>query len=653
MLCAACAAPLGAATFYVSSSGAHQSPFDKWDNAATSIQAAVDAAPFGATILVKSGKYTGEGDNVVTINKPLALQGESGNQTDVIIDGEGARRGILAELTNDNASVIISGITLTNCRSAQGFGGGLASRGKPGSEFIAVITGCVFSANIAAGPNARGGGAACMHTRLTIANCRLENNRTDCGDEKKQSTCGGGLYVAHAPSGSIILNTEFRGNAAIGGGGGTTGGGLKIEGANTGLVLEHCSFDRNVAPYGSDLMQESGKLTLRNCRFSKSPAGRALWLGWAKSSPTTMIFNCIIAGGIHATENADLKASDALKDPAVYLDESCDIKPVRTLEEWNRRRALIISRIEQVAGPLPDKSLFPDPELKVLKDEVIEGCLRRQMIEYNSESAAAPRIKAWLFSPATNSCLDAVPSGQKRRPALLCPHQTNRTTGKNEPAGLEGDANMFYAIELARRGFVTLAPDFTGSGEHPGLSTYSNEFASATMKGVSDHIRAVDILSKMPGVDPERIGCVGHSLGGFNTMMVSVFEPRIKAIVSSCGYVNWQTYADREGSLYLMAGGNYMPRLNRDYMCRSDLVPFDWHEVVAACAPRPLFVNAPLRDDPFLVEGVCETIEAARPIYKLYGAADVIQTTHPDCGHGFPPEVREKAYRFLERQLAD
>jgi hypothetical protein len=621
------------------------------ESAATNIQSAVDAAPDGATILVKPGKYTGTGDNVVTINKSLTLQGEPGNSADVIIDGEGARRGILVNLSNDNSAVIISGITVTNCRSAQGFGGGFASRGKPGSECFAVITGCVFAGNIAAGPGSKGGGAALIHARLTIANCRFENNRSDCEQAKNQSSYGGDLYVANAPAGSIIRNTEFSGNAAIGGGGGTTGGGLKIENINTELILEHCSFDSNLAPYGSDLLQESGKLTLRNCRFARNSSGRALWLGWAKSCPTTMIFNCIIAGGIHAAENAELKAIDTLKDPAVYLDESGDIKPVRTPEEWNMRRAVIISRIEQVAGPLPNKALFPAPDLKVLKDEVIEGCLRRQLIEYNAESKTAPRIRAWLFSPTTNSCLENLKAAAGRRPAVLCPHQTNRNIGKNEPAGLEGDTNMFYALELARRGFVTMAPDLTGSGEHPGLSTYSNSFVSGTMKGIADHIRAVDLLCNMPGVDPERIGCIGHSLGGFNTMSVSVFEPRIKAIVSSCGYVNWQAYADREGSLYLMAGGNYMPLINKNYLCRADLVPFEWHEVVAACAPRPLFVNAPLRDDPFLVEGVCETLDAARPIYKLYGATNAIETAHPDCGHGFPPEVREKAYQFLEKHL--
>jgi hypothetical protein len=340
------------------------------------------------------------------------------------------------------------------------------------------------------------------------------------------------------------------------------------------------------------------------------------------------------------------------RNPALYRDDAGKIRPVESVSDWNRRRADTRQRIQQVAGPLPDVARFPDPELRVLFDEVLEDGVRRQLIEYFADSRTSPRVKAWLLSPTPVSALADDPFERHSRAAILCPHQTNRQTGKNEPAGFSGDPNMFYALELARRGFVTLAPDFTGSGEHPGLATYSNDYVSATMKGVADHIQAVNILVALPAVDPKRIGCCGHSLGGFNTMMVSVFEPRIKAVVSSCGYVNWQAYADREGSLYLMAGGNYMPLIQRTYKGNPDLVPFDWHEVVAALAPRPLFVNAPLRDDPFLVEGVCETLEAARPIYALLGATNAIETAHPDGGHGFPPEVREQAYRFLERHLA-
>lgn len=270
---------LHAETIYVSSTGSHQYPFDKWNTAATNIQATVDAAPADATILIKPGRYTGQSENIVTISKPLALKGETGNPADVIIDGEGMRRGILAVATNDYAVVTISGITVTNCRSTQGFGGGFAARGQPGTEFHVIVADCVFSGNIAFGLNAKGGGAATVHTRLKIDNCLFEFNRTVCVDEKKQSSCGGGLYLANAPAGSIIHNTVFRGNLAAGSGGGTAGGGLKIEHENTDVILEHCSFESNIAPYGCDLLQDSGKMTLRNCRFAKSSAGRALWLG--------------------------------------------------------------------------------------------------------------------------------------------------------------------------------------------------------------------------------------------------------------------------------------------------------------------------------------------------------------------------------------
>jgi hypothetical protein len=29
-----------------------------------------------------------------------------------------------------------------------------------------------------------------------------------------------------------------------------------------------------------------------------------------------------------------------------------------------------------------------------------------------------------------------------------------------------------------------------------------------------------------------------------------------------------------------------------------------------------------------------------------------LQVRYPDCGHDFPPEIREEAYRFIEAELA-
>ncbi len=80
-------------------------------------------------------------------------------------------------------------------------------------------------------------------------------------------------------------------------------------------------------------------------------------------------------------------------------------------------------------------------------------------------------------------------------------------------------------------------------------------------------------------------------------------------------------------------------------------MPFDFPEVLAAIAPRAVFINAPLHDDNFDVTGVRECVAAATPIYDLLGAGDRLEVVYPDAGHDFPDDVREQAYEMLERRL--
>ena len=68
------------------------------------------------------------------------------------------------------------------------------------------------------------------------------------------------------------------------------------------------------------------------------------------------------------------------------------------------------------------------------------------------------------------------------------------------------------------------------------VNPYELGYVSGTMKGIWDHMRAVDVLQSMPEVDGSRIGVMGNSLGGHNSLFVAVFDPRIKAIVCSSGF---------------------------------------------------------------------------------------------------------------------
>ena len=80
-------------------------------------------------------------------------------------------------------------------------------------------------------------------------------------------------------------------------------------------------------------------------------------------------------------------------------------------------------------------------------------------------------------------------------------------------------------------------------------------------------------------------------------------------------------------------------------------IPFDFHEILGALAPRPVFINAPLRDANFQWASVDRVIESARAAYTLHGATAGLRVEHPDSDHDFPDAQRETAYRLFDAVL--
>jgi acetyl esterase/lipase len=242
-----------------------------------------------------------------------------------------------------------------------------------------------------------------------------------------------------------------------------------------------------------------------------------------------------------------------------------------------------------------------------------------------------------------------LPAGEAatRRPAVLCLHQTT-PSGKDSPAGLADRPSLHYALELTRRGFITLSPDYPSLGEHK-HDFDSDQYASGSMKAIYDNVRAIDLLQSLPEVDPERIGCIGHSLGGHNGLFTAVFDERIKAVVTCCGFTTFEKYMG--GDLRGWSGPRYMPRIASAYGLSPDHMPFEFTEVIAAIAPRSVFIVAPLGDDNFAVDGVRDVVAAAGPVYALLGRPGRLRVIYPDCGHDFPDSARTAAYEFLAETL--
>lgn len=348
---------------------------------------------------------------------------------------------------------------------------------------------------------------------------------------------------------------------------------------------------------------------------------------------------CGLGEPVRGQEAANPKPLDH-RQLMVVRDSNGTERPIITVADWELRRRHILAGMQLVMGPLPDDSRRVPLEVEVVSEEKTDKYLRRK-VRYTPEPG--DRVPAWLLIP------HAAVGKAKSAPAMLCLHQTTGI-GKDEPAGVGIRNNLNYAHELAERGFVCLVPDYPSFGEYAfDFKTQGREYASGSMKAIWNNIRAVDLLVATAEVHPQRIGVIGHSLGGHNALFTAMFEPRLRAVVSSCGWTPFHDYYG--GKLAGWTSDRYMPRIRDVYHNNPDEVPFDFYEIVAGLAPRGFFSCSPTGDSNFDVAGVRKGIAEARKIYELYGAADNLRLETPDSAHDFPPAVREASYQWLEQQL--
>lgn len=311
------------------------------------------------------------------------------------------------------------------------------------------------------------------------------------------------------------------------------------------------------------------------------------------------------------------------------------------------QRSQILESMESAMGKLPDRSNLPALDLQII-DSLKEDNYTRLTISFTA--AENEQVPAYLYVPHQKG-------PQEKHAAMLVLHGTG-DLGKQLVDGKSPNKNRAHAKELAQRGYVVIAPDYPSMG---GLKDYDFEndrYQSGTMKAIFNHMRCVDLLQSREDVDPERIGVIGHSLGGHNSMFVAAFDPRLKVIVSSCGWTLMDYYNIGEeaskkygGRLGPWAQDRYMPLLRDKYNLEAEKIPFDFDGVIAALAPRPFFSNSPENDSNFDVKGVRKGIQTASELYRSLGAEDNLQVRYPDAGHDFPTEVRMEAYSFIDKML--
>jgi dienelactone hydrolase len=247
-------------------------------------------------------------------------------------------------------------------------------------------------------------------------------------------------------------------------------------------------------------------------------------------------------------------------------------------------------------------------------------------------------------------------------PGILALHQHGGRyeLGKSEPAGLSADHMYHYGLDLCRRGYVVLCPDHlcfedrrppeyvrVENSALNGQSYERFEFTRRILAGTSlqtkylhDMVSALDLLADLPDVNAERLGTIGHSLGGQEALWLAWYDRRVRAAVSSCGFGLIRTIL-RDGINHNFA--LYVPGL---------LEICDMDALVAEIAPRAFLLTAGEQDQIFPIDGVRELAATARDGYSRQGAPERFGTIIFAGGHGFPDSVKTEAYQFLDQWLS-
>ncbi len=317
---------------------------------------------------------------------------------------------------------------------------------------------------------------------------------------------------------------------------------------------------------------------------------------------------------------------------------------IEALDQWNEKREEIKIRFLDNIG----RPEFPRRQGDIETIEIVQ-----------TESYTRSKLRYWVGEREEVRAYLFIPHGLiGPAPAILAMHQMNNY-GKDEVAGLFGNKDYAYGHELAERGYVVLAPDYLSMGERvfPGKERFDTipfyeKYPGWSMVGkdIEDSMAAMDVLCTFDFVDPQKIGMIGHSHGGSNTIFGMAMDERVAVGVSNCGF---SVISEEEKRLEwsLEEGYIYFPRL-RKYLLAGDELPFDIHEVAALIAPRPwlnisAYYDKTLGNQEFLAEvGV-----QLNQVYKLYGKQNQYAFFMHGNDHSFPKYARALAYEWLDRSL--
>jgi dienelactone hydrolase len=309
---------------------------------------------------------------------------------------------------------------------------------------------------------------------------------------------------------------------------------------------------------------------------------------------------------------------------------------ITTIAQWEKRRdeyrEAWIKHLGLMASVRKQGVQYNPPAIEVLEEVEIDNLIRRKILY---ETEPGQKVRAYLMMPKTI---------ESPRPAIVVFHGTNKYS-YHQTAGVYEVNVRASGYHLAKKGYVTICPQCSiwpcSDDVQIAYQAVTKQFRQRNpdqwgmARMILDAQIAVDILVSMKEVDPTRIGCTGHSLGGKQSLYLPAFDERVYCSVSSEGGVGIEQ-SNWEADWYLGPDS------------KKSGFTLNHREIVAMIAPRPFLLIGGNASDG---DASWSYIASAMTVYRLYGEPVCIGLYNHQQGHSMPPDAEIKTYEWFDAFL--
>jgi hypothetical protein len=330
----------------------------------------------------------------------------------------------------------------------------------------------------------------------------------------------------------------------------------------------------------------------------------------------------------------DALLTDYFRNETAMLSAQC-LADLKSLKDWTSRRDDYRRQLQEMLG------ILPMPERTDLKANVTGRLTHDEFTVEKIEFQASPGLycTASLFIPRNLT---------NRAPTILyrCGHW------KLVKDGISYGNKAAYQMDgawFARNGYVCLVLDTLLAGEIQGIHTGTRDFGQwwwnsrgYTPAGVETWfgIRALDYLCTRAEVDTNRFGITGHSGGGAYSWTLTALDDRIKAAAPLAGMTDLEHHVTR----------NHMDS-HCDCNFQVNFHRWDFPQLAALAAPRPLLLGSTDNDGLFPLDGNVTLRDSLQRIYQLYNATTNFAFAIAPGPHDEVPELRLAVLRWFNKHL--